>query len=146
MLFTLCGTTAQIGPRPPRCSSWHITHRHRHTPTHKHTHTHVRVPLNDAATYTKYNKRIRLKFTHVAGFELVITALKRLHVYALDRTATENGYILFRFCSYFGGKKSAVQLTVKGKVVIVVTKLYKGPVWHLFCSSEAPKYVWRSTL
>ena len=29
---------------------------------------------------------------------------------------------------------------MKGKAVIVVTKLHKGPVWHLFGSSEAPKY------
>ena len=31
-----------------------------------------------------------------AGLELAIPALKRLHVYAVDPTATGNGYILFR--------------------------------------------------
>jgi hypothetical protein len=41
---------------------------------------------------------------HAAGFKLAITALKRLHVYALDRTATGNGYILFSL----GGGGNAV--------------------------------------
>jgi len=66
------------------------------------SHTHVRAPLNDAAAYTKYNKRVRLKFIPAAGFDLAVTALKRLYVYALDRTATGNGYISFRFCSQLG--------------------------------------------
>ena len=72
---------------------------HTQTPTHTHTHartnTTVRTLLNHVATHTKYSKRIRLKFMHAAGFELAITALKRLHVYALDRTATGNSYNLF---------------------------------------------------
>jgi hypothetical protein len=36
---------------------------------------------------------------HAAGFELAC-----LHVYALDRTGTGNGYILFGFCSQFEKK------------------------------------------
>ena len=49
-----------------------------------------------------------------AGFELAC-----LHVYALDRTATKNGYILFRFCSQF---KKKMQYSSQWKV---------RPLWWL---------------
>jgi hypothetical protein len=44
-LFSFCGGTAQIGPRPPLCEVTNITHTHTHTntTTHKHTRTHTPV-------------------------------------------------------------------------------------------------------
>jgi hypothetical protein len=79
------GATAQLGPRPPRCWCFYITHNQTHT-------TFSRTPLwtcdqlvTEAATYITHNKHKRRTSMHTAGFEPAIPEIERPQNYASDR-------------------------------------------------------------
>ena len=69
-----------------------------HTDTHTHTHTHTHTILRtsdelfaEVATYTTQTKHKRRASMGLAGFEVAITTIKRLHTYALELTAAGIG-------------------------------------------------------
>jgi len=53
--------------------------------------------VSETATFTTNNKQRRKTYMPSAGFESAIEVIKRLYTYAVDRTATAVGEVVFVF-------------------------------------------------
>ena len=86
-----CGATAKNRPKSPHCWGFYISHTHTHTHTHTNTHTTCRNSLNE------WSNRRSGRYLYTAQhneFETAIPALKQLHIYTVDGTATGFGFWL----------------------------------------------------